>query len=317
MTKDELDELRKRAKAILGYTPLKKACFLCQTPNEEIPKGAKLPLRNCIVRKCVTQMGIKNCAYCSRFPCDYEKEHASLWNRAMFEKKLGKPISDEDYQKFIKPFEALDRLEKIRARLKPDQIIEVVPLDPLTVKIIDFPEKLPYSTQETKAFQNLHKLLGEIKQSPLHVDNTDLFPQQTRLKNRIKNFLRFLLIFGLHGILQEENVGSLLINAKAFSENRGTETGLLVWDFTEKVIFKIFPEFGVHCELIVLSEPWLTPMGYLRSKGWQMKISFDKQIGGLSTLKALQAYAKKLAAKYGKKDHLYFKNVDMRVLTEL
>lgn len=69
MTTEEFEQYKKRAKEILGYTPMQKPCPTCQTPDEEIPKGSKLPPRNCLVRQCVNKIGVENCAHCSRFPC--------------------------------------------------------------------------------------------------------------------------------------------------------------------------------------------------------------------------------------------------------
>ena len=70
MTAEEFEQYKKRAKKILGYTPMKTPCPTCQTPDEEIPKGSKLPPRNCLVRQCVDKTGAENCAYCSKFPCE-------------------------------------------------------------------------------------------------------------------------------------------------------------------------------------------------------------------------------------------------------
>jgi hypothetical protein len=119
MTYEEFEQYKKRAKKILGYQPMKKPCPTCQTPDEQIPKGSKLPPRNCRVRQCVDKTGVENCAYCSRFPCEHVKDTAGAWNREKFQEKLGAPIYEEDYRMFIEPFEGLSRLEAIRASIKP------------------------------------------------------------------------------------------------------------------------------------------------------------------------------------------------------
>jgi len=85
MTAEEFGQYKKRAKEILGYTPMKTPCPTCQTLDEEIPKGSKLPPRNCLVRQCVDKTGIENCAYCSRFPCEQAKDTSGAWNRQKFE----------------------------------------------------------------------------------------------------------------------------------------------------------------------------------------------------------------------------------------
>lgn len=152
MTAEEFEQYRKKAKQILGYMPMQKTCLTCYTPDEERPKGTKLPPRNCLARHCVPRMGIENCAYCSRFPCDFIKEHSGQWNRKYFEEKHGKPISDEDYITFIEPFEGFKRLEAIRATLKPEDIVEATKVPPLKREIVDFPD-LPFSKEETLALR--------------------------------------------------------------------------------------------------------------------------------------------------------------------
>jgi len=85
MTDEEFEQFRKRAKKILGYQPMQRPCPTCQTSNEEIPKGAKLPPRNCLVRQCVDKIGAKNCAYCSRFPCGNVRDLGTSWTREKFD----------------------------------------------------------------------------------------------------------------------------------------------------------------------------------------------------------------------------------------
>jgi hypothetical protein len=316
MTDEEFEQYGKRVKKILGYTPMQKPCPTCQTPHEEIPKGSKLPPRSCLVRQCVDKIGVENCAYCSRFPCENVKDTAGSWNREKHEEKHG-PVSDEDYHTFIEPFEGLPRLEAIRALLSPEEIVEAATAPPLEAKIIDFPEDLPFSKEETSVFKTLHRVLATVKRAQLGLKDTDTYAQQVRLKNRRSIFFRFLWIFGLHGELKEENGSHLEVDSKTYIANRKADS-LAIWEYVETV-FKALKKFGVHCEHIPLTKEkygrkgWLTPSGYMRNKGWLMKMSFDNNAGGASTLKALKRYAAKLDEKYGKRAFRYFSNVDMRV----
>ena len=75
MNDEEFEQYKKSAKRILGYMPMKTPCLMCQTSDEEIPKRTKLPPRSCLVRRCVDKIGVENCAYCSRFPCDFLDGH--------------------------------------------------------------------------------------------------------------------------------------------------------------------------------------------------------------------------------------------------
>ncbi|MFX1342592.1 MAG: DUF3795 domain-containing protein, partial [Promethearchaeota archaeon] len=272
--------------------------------------------RGCRIRKCVMRSGIKNCAYCSRFPCDFELQHASTWTRETFEKRMGKPISDEDYRTFVEPFEGVKRLQKIRSKLSPAQIVDPIVEKPLKLKVVDFPESLPYSANEIEGFKAVHSLLSKIKKSSLGLKDTDILPQQHRLKSRILHLIRFLWIFARYGVFKKENSGYLVIEPEPYLDNRGSESGLGTWTTVKDIVLKNLKKFGVHGELVKLADGWTTPTQSFRKQGWKMKISFDKKISGISSLKALKDYAMKLDTKYGKRAHRYFKDADMCVLSE-
>lgn len=318
ITAKEFEQYKKRAKEILGYTPMKTPCPTCQTPDEKIPKGSKLPPRNCLVRQCVDKTGVENCAYCSRFPCEHAMDTSGAWNRKKFEEKLGAPISEEDYHAYVEPFEALARLHTIRASLRPEEIVESVKVAPIKIEIVGFPEKLPFSPEETTAFKAVHQLLSKMKHSTLGLKDIDVFAQQQRLINRMPHFLRFLWIFGCFGVLKKEDGAHLVVDAKTYIDNRGSEKTLASWSFVKDVVLKVVSEFGVHCERVALKgieeKNLTTPGGYLRSKGWAMMMTLHEKAGGVAALKALQTYAKRLDKKYGKKAFKYFSTVDMRVL---
>jgi hypothetical protein len=318
MTVEEFEQYKKRAKKILGYTPMKTPCYTCQASDEEIPKGAKLPSRNCLVRQCVDKIGVKNCAYCSKFPCEGLRSIAGAWSREFFEEKHGAKISEEDYRTFIKPFEAISRLEKIRASLGSYDVVDAYVVPELEREIVDFPEDLPFSKEEKVAFKALHQVLASLKCSSLGLKDIDTFVQQQRLKDLISHFFRFLWILGCFGDLKTEDGCRLVVDAKTYINNRGSEKTLAGWPFVRDVVFKIFVEFEVRCERVALSgvneENLTTPGGYLRSKGWRMIMTFDKKAGGATVLKALQIYSKKLHETYGKKAFQHFTDIDMRVL---
>ncbi len=318
MRGDEYETFCQQCKSVLGYRPSKtfSNCVSCRTPDEEIPKGARIPLKNCLIRKCVTRTGIPNCAYCSRFPCDHVKVQGVEWSREKIEAKHGKPISEEEYRTFVEPFEGLQHLLAIRKALKPEEIKEVATVPPRKVKIVPFPKHLPLTGDELVGLRSLHQILTNINHSLLGLGDVDTLPTQTRLKNRIRNFLRFLWIFGRFGEFGEDGGVHLLVDAKSFIENRGSETGLGTWEFVETKLFKHLPEFGLQGALVELDRKWKTPTGALRKEGWQMKLVFSQEAGGLSTLRALQLYTRKLDVKYGTKAFKYFAEADMRVLTD-
>jgi hypothetical protein len=79
-------------------------------------------------------------------------------------------------------------------------------------------------------------------------------------------------------------------------------------------------DFGVHCERVaakgVKEKDLDTGTGYMRNKGWVMRMFLDKKTGDAVALKAFHTYAKKLHAKYGKKAFNHFAQADMQVLAE-
>ncbi|MFC1486763.1 DUF3795 domain-containing protein [Thermoproteota archaeon] len=145
MTAKDFEQYRNNCKKILGYMPIKTPCAACQTPDKKIPKKLKLPNRKCLIRQCVDKTGVTNCAYCSKFPCDALKATAGTWNRERIELNLGTPISEEDYNSFVKPFEGLDRLVTIHESLESTEIVEPAKVTVSKTRIIDFPENPPFN----------------------------------------------------------------------------------------------------------------------------------------------------------------------------
>ena len=262
--------------------------------------------------------GIENCAYCSRFPCGLIKDQGTAWTREKCEAEKG-PISEEDYLAFVEPFEGLKHLEIIHASLRPEDIVEAVTVPPLRTEIVDFPEDLTFSKEETFAFRRLHQMLTSVKSSSLGLTDADTFAQQQRLKKRRAHFLKFLWILGRYGEFKKENGAHLEVDAKTYITNRGSETALASWSSVKDMVFKNFLEFGVRCERVPLEgvkeKDLTTGTGYLRSKGWIMTMAFDEATGGIAALKALQNYTMKLDDKYGKKAFKHFSKADMQVLS--
>jgi hypothetical protein len=132
--------------------------------------------------------------------------------------------------------------------------------------------------------------------------------------------LRFLWIFGNHGKFEKEKCAHLVVDAGTYIANRGGEKTLAIWAFVEGTVFKVLSEFGVCCERAALKgvreEDLATGTGYLRSKGWVMRMSFEEKIGGAAALKALQTYVRKLDGKYGAKAFQRFRDVDVQILFE-
>ena len=319
MSAEEFEQYRKKGKEILGYMPIKTPCVTCQIPDEKIPKTTKLPNKKCLIRQCVNKAGVANCAYCSRFPCETLKATAGLWNRKSIEGKLGAPISEEDYHSFVEPFEGLNRLEAIHASLKLDEIVEPAKVPKTKTRIVEFPDNLPVK-EDLAAFKAVHNLLINIDDSSLGLKDTDTFAQQHKLENQKAHILRFLWILGNYGQFEKKISSYLVVDAETYYVNRGKEKTLSIWSFVEDIIFKFLAEFGVCCERValkgVMTENLTTGTGYLRKKGWIMRMSFEEKIAGVAALKALQTYAKKLDKKYGSRAFQRFREADMKILLD-
>ncbi len=301
------DEDRQRGRngwsKYLGFqtTPDMMYCDGCQTSDARSPV---LINPRCIIRKCATFNGVKTCAHCSAYPCEDLDQDI---DREKIEARIGTPIPEEDYLAFIEPYEGNKHLGKIRAILKPEHLVN--PRVPTTKpRIIDFPDDLPFSKEETLAFKTLHRLLAEIKSM-----TGATYARQAMLKSRTQWIFRFLWVVGLFGELGNSYIA---VDGEKLSAQK-----IPYWMDLEIVRrhFKILKEFGVHCEHVPLTKKkssWLTARGHLREKGWFVTMSFDSKAGGIATLKAFKGYVRKLDEKYGKRGFRHFSNVDMQVLCE-
>jgi len=320
MTAEEFGQFRNSAKRILGYMPIKTPCLTCQIPDAKIPKGSKLPNRKCLIRQCVDRSKVANCAYCFRFPCDTLEATSGVWNRENIEKRLGAPISEGEYHAFVEPFEGISRLQSVRASLKRDEILEPAKVPVSETRIVGFPDNLRISKEETASFKAVHRLLETVNGSSLGMRDIDTFAQRHRLENRRAHVLRFLWILGRYGRFEKEIDGWLAVDAGTYVAYRGSEKMLAIYSFVRDTVFKVWSEFGVCCERRALKgvkeQDLATGTGYLRSKGWVMKIRFKEEIGGIAALEALQSYTRRLDGKYGKKAFERFSEADMRILFE-
>jgi len=320
MTAQEFERYRNKAKDVLGYMPIRTPCVTCQTPDDAIPAGTKLPNRKCLIRQCVDKTGVANCAYCSRFPCDTLKATAGVWNRRTIEEKRGSSISEQDYHLFVEPFEGIARLEAIHASLKPEEIVEPAKIPAVRSKMVDFPGNLPFSKEEIASLRVVHGLLTSLESSSLGMRDADTFSQRHKLESRKAHVLRFLWILGRHGKFEKERKGYLIVDARTFLASRESEKTLAIWTFLKDTVFAALSEFGITCERIALKglkeKDLTTGTDYLRYTGWMVKMSFDEKIGGSATLKALQRYTQRIAEAYGKKAFQHFREGDMRVLAE-
>lgn len=319
MMPEEFEQYKKSAKKILGYMPIKTPCMTCKTPNEKIPKEIKLPRKKCLIRQCVDKSGMENCAFCSSFPCDTLLETADLWNKESIEKKLGTAISEKEYHIFVKPFEGFKRLKSIRASLKPDELVEPAKVTKSKIKMVSFSKKLPFK-KNIKTVKAIHNLLISLNTSSFGLQDFNTFAQHYKLEKIKAHIFRFLWILGKYSDIEKKKDSYMIVDSETYINNRESEKTLAIRSYIENIVFKNLTNNGIHSELVALNgvknEDLTTGTGYLRKKGWLLKVSFEDKIGGLALIEEFQSYIKKLDKKHGKRAFQHFRNADMRILIE-
>jgi hypothetical protein len=287
-------------------TPEKiRRCDGCQTPDDQNPL---LYFKyGCNIRKCAIENGVKTCAHCSGYPC--EDVNANSIDVEEIAARVATPIPEEDYRAFVEPYEGLTHLTVIRRSLVPEDIVEMSRFS-VDFRIVDFPDGLPFSTEEISAFKAVHQLIATV--NPI----TDVsYARQHVLKKRRQHLIKLLWAFGLLGELGED--GSLILDSSAYSAQK-------IHSSYSRVLYycDILKEYGVHCEHVPLTEEkygkkgWLTPTGALRKTGWYLKMYFGENTGGIPALKALQHYAAGLDKEFGKNAFRRFSKADMQILKE-
>ncbi len=280
-----------------------RRCDGCQAPDDENP----VRYQNCYVRRCAVRNGVKTCAHCSGYPCeDVPRVSLSADARERAAVRLGTPIPEEYYLTFIEPYEGIKHLHKIRASLGPEDIVEMTKVS-ARPELVDFPDDLPFSKEETSALEALHRLIAAVE-----VVNDVSYARQAVLEKRRRYLLKLLWAFGRFGQPKEEGGSHLVIDGETYLAQKIHSSYSRVKDY-----YKALEEYGVRCEHVPLAEEgWLTPTGALRKGGWFMKMSFGDDAGGVSVLEALRSYVARLDEEYGERAFRYFSKADMRVLSK-
>jgi len=67
--------------------------------------------KKCPVRPCAVERRLEHCGQCPDFICDRHRQREV--SRKDIEERLGKKISDSDYELFVKPYESVTRLRSM------------------------------------------------------------------------------------------------------------------------------------------------------------------------------------------------------------
>jgi hypothetical protein len=320
-TDDEWATYVEDVKNYVGFTPTKNPCHGCQTPTENLAKdvGVHNFLRGCSARNCAFHNEIRNCAYCSRYPCDKIKALNAIDRRRNAEQRIGESISDEKYLAYFRIFEGKKTLDEIREGFRPEEIKEAKTVEPKKTKVVEFPEV----GQKYTNYRSLYNILSSILNSKLGLSDIDTLAVQEMLEKRQSILFRLLWILANYGAFDGKSlsVDAITIGAQKKGTS-GFPTTEGAWSHWLEVLSKI----SIHSEMKFadIDKAQLTsPIGWLRDRipksndpAWHLEISLDKTLGGTSTLEMLKTYARILDEKYGERAFAMFTKADMRFLKE-
>ncbi|NVM19349.1 MAG: DUF3795 domain-containing protein [Candidatus Lokiarchaeota archaeon] len=280
-TKDDWEEYSQQIKTYTGYKPVKyewEGCVGCHTPTEELPSHPFFNfLKKCRTRKCGQYNEISNCAYCGRFPCA-NTVASDKFTKEKVSEKLGKEVSDEEYECYIKMFDSMTNLKQIRSQLKDNQI--------KNPNLVEHKREIPKLTGTFKnaSFKFVYDKLIEIANSNLGIKGVDTVSGLELYKEREEFLWRFLWIIGIFGDISENKLsidsGTLYDNRKPISLPNNEEG----W----KIIFDILLEFGISTELEIKTDKLYTPGGYMRAK--MPKTNEAAYVLKMKTISELQKY---------------------------
>ncbi|UCE09923.1 MAG: DUF3795 domain-containing protein [Candidatus Thorarchaeota archaeon] len=316
----EWDSFFEEVKKYVGYSVTKNPCHGCQTPDNKLSRdvGVHNFVRGCPARKCAQLNQVRNCAYCSEYPCHEIEIMNEEITRESVAARIGEEVPDCAYQAYIEIFQGMAQLDPIRETLALEEIVQARFVERKTPKTVGFPGGVSIGKNRMVAFRTLHKMLTGIARSSFGLKDIETYAVGERLKKRRKSVQRFLWIVGRYGTIREEE-SDLLLNSLLYSELKKTAKELPSSESGIIGLLKIVKRHGVRGEIIPLIDNWKTPTGYLRDRagnkpGWQIRVWLTKAAGDFEGLKALNDYAKLLTDEYGRRAFGRFCEANMSVI---
>ena len=310
IAKEDWEEYSQKVKSYIGFKPVKyewEGCVGCFTPNNELPSHPFFNfLKKCRTRKCGQHNEIPNCGYCGRFPCANTVARNNI-TREKITEKLGKDISDDEYRRYIKMFDAIGNLNEIRSKLKDTQI-----KNPKSV--VHQPEISKLTGEfKNESFKFVYEKLLEIANSSLNIKGIDTVAGLELHKIREEFLWRFLWIVGLFG---EISGNELRIDSSTLYDNRkpiSLPSNEEDWNLN----FDILSEFGIFTELEILTDKLYTPGGYMRAKvpktnksAYIIKMKVSSDLQNFQFFKLMNEMLLKLQKKTGKRAFSNFKKLN-------
>jgi hypothetical protein len=245
--------------------------------------GNLLPDRACPIRACAVHNEVMTCANCSIFPCEeYSKRIPGAELRRQREKAANITITDDEYHKYIEPFEGQIHLKELHTTLGPDGIMPPKQFSP-TLDVVPFPRKTNLASDKQDEIRRLHSLLGKISSAKAvnYIDHL--------LLERKKPYLWVLLwVIGFYGELRDEQ---LVLESAVYGDRKECSRLVRKKDNTlyepiQEVINSL-KIYGIH----IAFKP--------SKKNWTLTLSVDGRMGGLAILTALKMYISSMVKKYG------------------
>ena len=312
--KENWEEYSEEVKKYTGYKPVKyewEGCVGCLTPNEELPKHPFFNfLRKCRTRKCGSNNEVNNCAYCARFPCA-NTVATTNFTREKISEKLESNIDDNTYDRYIKMFDSMTNLKKIRDNIPLNQIKE----PKLVSKKTDITKLKGEFT--SKRNTELYEKFVEIVNSNLGIKGIDTVAGLENYMLRKEFLWRFIWIFGLHGEIEGN---TLSIDSITLYENR-KPISLPSNEEQWKIYFDILAEFGIIAKLEIKTDKLYTPGGYMRAKtprtnkpAYFIEMKLDPELQKHEFFKVLNVILSELQIKTGKRAYSNFKKLNFNPL---
>lgn len=312
--KDAWEEYSEKIKKYIGFKPVKyewEGCVGCLTPNEELPKHPFFNfLKKCRTRKCTDHNEINNCAYCGRFPCS-NTVASYKFTKETISKKMGRTIDDKTYERYIKMFDSMTNLKKIRSKLQDNQIKNPKPISKKT----DI-TKLKGEFKNDN-FTRIYEKFTEIANSNLGIKGIDTVAGYEQYLSRKDVLWRLLWIFGLYGVISNNE---LSIDSVTLYENRKPIT-LPSNEEEWNKYFDVLAQFGIKVELEIKTDKLYTPGGYMRAKipktnklAYMIRMNVDPKLQEYQFFKVLKEITSELQSKTGKRAFSNFKKLNFNPL---
>ena len=84
-------------------------CVGCRSKGKHVDTA-------CPVRPCALEKGVENCAHCSEFICDKLKTRINFAEEFLRDRE--NPLSDSEYQSYIRPYQSRERMMEINRKGK-------------------------------------------------------------------------------------------------------------------------------------------------------------------------------------------------------